>query len=156
MAAFDPYRGRRTVRVGTRRGWPIGMRRMKPTHAAPPVQSEITSVSAEFPLPSSFGDEDNATAFARGGKVSRYLKECTDAALTEKVAHGDEDSLRYRGGVVLRKKEKDYAGISRTRANVDTSDGFLRGGDTLQQYFDAVGRPTQRVTANKPRPGEKR
>src|SRR5260370_38810720 len=94
-------RGRSSIRLGGGRGIP-SMPRLpggkKPTSAAPlPGSSQATldALNAHTDRALAEGDEDNQTAFARGG-------------------------------VVLRKQNPNWAGISRTRANVDT-EGFARG-----------------------------
>jgi len=78
------------------------------------------------------------------------LMQHTDAALNA----GDEDNEREfsRGGVVLRNKQKEFNGVSRTRPNVDTADGWLRGqSGEMHPQFDARGNGRlPRVTATRP------
>jgi hypothetical protein len=125
MARFNPdnpylgrrgpsaLRGRTSTRFGGSRGLP-GMERM-------PGVRKITAAPGS----------DQA--------VHAKLMAASDAAMNE----GDEDNATpfARGGVVLRQKQPNWKGISRTRASVDTADAYLRGSDTVQEHFDRRGRP---------------
>ena len=119
---FNPYKGRGTSALLGRTSIRLGGGRGIP-HMPKYGAGRSTSASANF------------------------LSKATDDALNE----GDEDNLREfsRGGTVLRQKQPGFKGISRARPNVDTSDAFLRGGDTLQEFFDHRGRPS-RSPATKP------
>jgi hypothetical protein len=99
------------------------MRRIAPAHGAPPTV--IKSGPEEMPT---FTFLDGVPA--------------DDAGRADGFA---------RGGVVLRKKERDWRGVTRTRPNVDTADGWLRGqSGEMHPFFDRRGGgKLPRVTATR-------
>ena len=118
------YPQRRGVRVsGTvRREWPIGMRRTKPMNLA----------SAAAAAEKAHMQEIDATM---------------DGVPADDI---DRPDGFYRGGSILRKSQANYRGQARARPNVDTADGWLRGGNgEAHPFFDHTGSRPPRVTATR-------
>jgi len=100
--------------------------------------------------------------FARGGavsldgltrKASREHDKITEEAFRDSDGVPADDAHHEngfaRGGTVLRKKERDWAGQARTRPNVDVSAWWRSNDATQMPGFDHRGSKLPRVTATR-------